>query len=104
MNTIQQQQTFQQLSDKILELERQVKSFRAELEQWRKSQRMVIQPAIAQTRWVSKEAQKMRMRELFKVMELTYKPVGIKKLQQEMEQADLELHELSRGIIAMREE
>ena len=91
--------TLEELSNRMLRLE-------SEIARWGKLYRLApdgesIAPLIYP---IDKALLRQRFRAMMNRMGITAKPIGALALQQKMAQAGLELNEMSRGIIAMRDE
>jgi hypothetical protein len=99
--------SLQQLTDRIVYLEKKVDLIHKELTDLRQEQTVpqTIATSSAITYpWVDKEILKRRMETLFKTLSIQRKPIGALALQEQMSQIGLNPDELSRGIIEAREE
>ena len=93
----------EQLPARVFALEQETALLRQDVE------RLVRAPFTAETNQLFISAAEQRllssaMGEMFNQMNLQVQPIGVEKLQELMRAANLEPNEMSRGIIAMRDE
>lgn len=92
----------QQLSDRVVRIEKEMSIIRKELTDLRQ-QRTTTQFTVVYP-WADKEEQRRWIRDLFASLSIQGVPMGAKVLQQRMGQAGLGPNELSRGLVEVREE
>jgi hypothetical protein len=99
--------SLQQLTDRIVHLEKKVDIIHKELTDLRQEQTVpqtIPAPSAIAYPWVDKEILKRRIETLFKTLSIQRTPIGALALQEQMSQIGLEPDELSRAIIEAREE
>jgi hypothetical protein len=100
--------SLQQLTDRLVRVEREMNIIREELTDLRQQTRAV--PQAAATRfaiaysWADKEILRRWIKGLFATLSIQGVPMGAQLLQQRMGQAGLTPNELSRSLIEAREE
>ncbi len=99
--------SLQQLTDRIVYLEKKVDLIHKELTDLRQEQTVpqtIATPSAITYPWVDKKVLKRRMKTLFKTLSIERTPIGALALQEQMSKIGLDPDELSRGIIEAREE
>ncbi len=100
--------TLESLADKLVRLEKEVIILRRQLAQLNQrvvtSEQFANLPVAEGSIWADKEPQKKWMKQFMAQFGIQATPIGAERLQQEMGASGLEANELSRSLIAAREE
>jgi hypothetical protein len=105
---MKQTMTLSQLTNRILRLEKEVGSIHKDLAELRQHAGAISQMPATQSavtyQWADKTVQLRWMNDLFAALSIQGKPIGAEVLQQRISEIGLHQDELSRSLIAMREE
>ena len=100
--------SLQQLADRLVYLEREVAVIRQEVSTRRRPIKTTLRTEASRPTfvypWVNKDGPKQWFDLLFAALPIQGSPIGAEQLQRKMAEAELEGNELSRSIVAAREE
>jgi len=103
-----QTQSVQELTDRLVSIEKEISILRKEMRDLRQQAKTVPQTITARfagvCTWADKGEQKHWIKDLFVALSIQGLPVGTKVLQQRMGQIGLTPNELSRSLVEAREE